>query len=244
MAWSDHVRHDIVAEGPAFRLRPVELADAAFIVALRGSGERSRFLHPISPDVGAQVEYLRGYFERASDYYFIIERKHDESAEGTIGIYDVDGATRSGEWGRWILCSGSGAAVESVWLLYRVAFARLELERLYCRTIEKNTKVVSFHNSSGLRLHRHLPKHVLLRGRAYDAVEHEILRTEWPRIDAMLGDRSARFARLLAGTRVSSQRRDAQRLSDSRDVAGAGERFEHRGNGGAAASPPEGSTCE
>lgn len=197
------MRHDIVAEGPAFRLRPVALTDAAFIVTLRQAEESSRFLHPISTEVSTQEDYLRLYYERAGDYYFIIERTHDDSPEGTIGLYDVDPLAGAGEWGRWVIRPGSLAAVESAWLIYRVAFVRLGLKRVYCRTVADNTNVISFHNSSGLRLHRHLPRHVVLRGRAYDAVEHEILRDDWSGTDAMLGDRASRLARLLADRRAS-----------------------------------------
>lgn len=204
------MRHDVVEEGPAFRLRPVELADAAFIVMLRQEEELSRFVHPISQNVIDQEQYLRAYYERADDYYFIIERKDTGSAEGTIGLYDIDELARSGEWGRWIVRPGSLAAVESALLIYRVAFTRLELNRVYCRTVAANTRVISFHNSSGLRLHRQLPKHFMLRGQEYDAVEHEIMRGDWSCSHAILYDRASRLARILTrDNRGSSDNRSA-----------------------------------
>jgi RimJ/RimL family protein N-acetyltransferase len=192
------VRHDIDAEGIAYRLRPVELSDAPFIVALRHTEELDRFLHPISPNVGDQEAYIRSYYERAGDYYFVIERTRDRSPEGTVALYNVDELVRSGEWGRWIVRRGSMAAVESAWLIYRVAFSQLELERVYCRTVAENARVISFHDSCGLRVQRHLPRHFILRGHAYDAVEHEICRSDWPRTDEVLGDRAARLAEVLA----------------------------------------------
>ncbi len=39
------MRHSLTIDGPAFRLRPVCIEDAAFIAALRADPERGRYLH-------------------------------------------------------------------------------------------------------------------------------------------------------------------------------------------------------
>src|SRR5262249_23599995 len=115
------MRHDLRLDGPAFRLRPVTLDDAELIVALRTDPRLSQYIHRTSPDVGAQRDWLERYFARPDDYYFIVERRRDGVAEGTLGIYDLAGApdARRAEWGRWVLRHGSLAAPESAWLVYR-----------------------------------------------------------------------------------------------------------------------------
>lgn len=193
------MRHDIRLTGHAFALRPIELDDAGLIVALRGDAERTRFLHAIPLDVGAQTEYLERYFEREGDYYFVVERIGGETdrAEGLISIYDVDRDAARAEWGRWILRDGSLAAVESAWLIYRVAFERLELGQVYCRTLSENTEVLSFHDRAGLtRAGRH-EGFIGTDGRAQDAIEHVLTREQWPRVCAKLERLAVPLARRL-----------------------------------------------
>ena len=43
------MRHGHQIEGKAFRLRPIEDRDAEFVVELRTSGERARYLNKIAP---------------------------------------------------------------------------------------------------------------------------------------------------------------------------------------------------
>lgn len=164
------MKHTFSMEGYGYRLRPVTLNDAAFIIEARLQDlERNCFIHTISSDVSAQEEWLERYFLREGDYYFIIENRFTRQAEGLIAFYDEkDGRA---EWGRWVVKKGSLAAIESVWLLYRIAFEKVGLNELYCRTIKDNTEVVSFHTSIGEKtrcIHTNIFE---LNGKVYDAVE-------------------------------------------------------------------------
>ncbi len=192
------MRHDVELDGVAFRLRPITSDDAAFIVALRGDARLSRFLHRSAPDVGAQQRWLQAYFDRPGDYYFIIERRADGSAEGAVGIYDLDEAARRAEWGRWVLRPGSLAAAESAWLVYRVAFDLLGLALVYCRTVAANQRVVSFHAACGLTTHATLPGHAVLDGVPHDVVEHHLTRAAWPAVAPRLLEHAERAAAVLA----------------------------------------------
>src|SRR4051812_4366856 len=122
------MRHDFVVPGFSYRLRPVTLGDADFIVALRAPGTRTRFLRPGARTAQHQVEWLEAYFLREGDYYFVTETTPGAHAEGMIGLYDVDIAQAVAEMGRWILRPGSAAAVESALLIYRFAFDVLRLD--------------------------------------------------------------------------------------------------------------------
>lgn len=168
------MRHDLTSEGIAFRIRPVREDDAEFIISLRNNPDLNQYLHQTSNQVSDQIEWLRKYFERAGDYYFVIERKETGSAEGLISIYDVDESQHVAEWGRWILKPKSLAAVESAMLIYQVAFDFLHLKTVFCRTVADNKSVVSFHDSCGILDKKLLPNHFSLNGRRLDAVEHRI----------------------------------------------------------------------
>lgn len=182
------MRHDLIVVGYAFRLRPIGDADAPFVLELRSNPQRNRFLHATPSSLEAQLAWLAQYYERPGDYYFVVERQHDDLPEGLISIYNIDAAGRTGEWGRWILRPGSLAAVESAWLIYRCAFEQLGLEEVFSRTVADNASVVSFHDSCGIARRTLLPGYFDLdeHRRRVDAVEHRVSRAEWRDLEPRL----------------------------------------------------------
>lgn len=164
------MKHNIRISGYSYRLRPVELEDAQFIVDTRLEDEKkSQYVHKISPNVNLQIDWLKNYFEREGDYYFIVENLFTKEKEGLISIYDVNGDVA--EWGRWVFKRGSLGALESVYLIYKVAFEKLGLSELYTRTIENNASVVNFHKSIDAKLRKVLQNEVELEGKKYNIVE-------------------------------------------------------------------------
>jgi RimJ/RimL family protein N-acetyltransferase len=178
------MRHDARLTCVRYRVRPVTLEDAAFIVELRSDPQLNRFLHEISPRVEDQVAWIRRYLERPNDYYFIVEEASSGESQGTIGLYDVAEDASGAEWGRWILKRGSMAAVESAWLIYELAFAKLGLASVSCRTLVDNGQVVSFHENFGARRVGLLEQYFLVRGERKSAIEHRITSTEWRELRA------------------------------------------------------------
>ena len=165
------MKHDFVAEGVGYRLRPVRLEDAQFIIDVRLEDEdRNQYIHAISPELAAQKEWLERYFAREGDYYFVVENKLNGEPEGLVGIYDLD--QNKAEWGRWVIKSGSLAATESIDLLFKVAFEELKLDELYCRTICQNERVVSLHDGLPQIRRGTLTNFLEVNGTTYDAVEH------------------------------------------------------------------------
>ena len=180
------MRHNLIMEGYAFRLRPITDNDAAMVIELRSNPELNRFLHAISNRIEDQLAWLARYYERKGDYYFVIERRTNGIREGVIALYDIDLATSSGEWGRWILRPGSLAAVESAYLIYRTAFELISLNSVYCRTVADNGKVLSFHDSCGITASQLLPQHFALDGHRHDAIEHRVDFGSWTGIKPRL----------------------------------------------------------
>lgn len=164
------MKHNYKLDGFGYRLRPIKLSDAQFVIDTRLEDmERNKFVHPISRDINVQEEWLKTYFKREGDYYFIIENRFTGESEGLISFYDEqDGKA---EWGRWVVKKGSLSAPESVYLLYRIAFEQVGLNELYCRTISDNINVVSFHTSIGEKLRVVHEKLFELNGNMYDATE-------------------------------------------------------------------------
>lgn len=191
------MRHDLVLEGAAFRLRPVGDADAAFIVGLRNDAALNRYLHPSAATIDEQLAWLASYYERRGDYYFVIERMAGNRAEGLIALYDIDEKNGSGYMGRWVIGKGSLAAIESAWLVYRVGFEMLDLKYIYTRTVAENEAVVSFHDSCNIVDRRVLPGYFHFGGRTYDAIEHRIYRAAWTSVSKEMEVSSKRLANRL-----------------------------------------------
>ncbi len=164
------MKHNYSKEGLLYRLRPVELSDAGFIIETRlEDAERNRFLHTISDSVEEQQKWLTEYFKRPGDYYFVVENMLTGLPEGLISFYDEkDG---SAYWGRWCIKKDSLAAAESVNLLYQIAFEQVGLNELYCRTVVNNTGVVSFHESIGEKTRLIIKDEFLIDGKYFDAIE-------------------------------------------------------------------------
>lgn len=167
------MKHDHQVEGVGYRLRPVRLKDAQFIIDIRlEDSDRNQYIHAISPRVDLQEQWLERYFEREGDFYFVVENKITGESEGLIGIYDLEDG--KAEWGRWVIKKGSLATTESLDLLYKIAFGALNLDELYSRTISDNDRVVALHDSLP-QLRRGVLKEFLeVDGTKYDAVEHYV----------------------------------------------------------------------
>ncbi|MDA5192509.1 GNAT family N-acetyltransferase [Govanella unica] len=197
------MRHDISITGFAYRLRPATVDDSAFILKLRNNPELARYINATSSCLADQELWFKAYEERSGDYYFIIENQ-DGQPEGTIGLYDLDKDHTKAEWGRWILLPGSKAATESAWLIYRIAFEQLGLDYVYCRTVADNEKVVSFHDSFGVKRQAVLPGLFELNGRSHDAIEHGVVRNDWGTISLRLKKLCERLAKLLQRSEATS----------------------------------------
>lgn len=178
------MEHSIRVTCARYRLRPVTLEDAAFIVELRSDPLLNRYLHEISPRVEDQVAWLERYFARPDDYYFIVEDADSVERHGAIGIYEIENDVAHAQWGRWILKRGSMAALESVWLICEAAFSRLRLASVSSRTLAENPRVVSFHDSFGALRTAVLEDHFLVRGEHKTAIEHRVTFANWPALRA------------------------------------------------------------
>ncbi|MFQ5644463.1 MAG: GNAT family N-acetyltransferase [Thiogranum sp.] len=189
--------HNITVSGYYFELRPVRLDDAGFMISLRTDPELATYLNPTSDRLEDQQAYLENYFSRPDDYYFIVQDKASGSPEGMLAIYDIDQRTQGAEWGRWILRKNSLAAVESACLVYRAGLEQLGLKELYCRTVARNERVISFHASCGLARARDLPAYVNIDGVSHDSVEQVMDSSSWQSCRQRLEEKARQIAILL-----------------------------------------------
>src|SRR4051812_41356722 len=140
--------HSLQAEGFGVRLRPVRMEDAAFILRLRNMDHAKGRVGDSAADVTGQEKWLRTYFDRAGDYYFIIETLGGIPV-GTYGLYNASDA--SAESGRWIIRPDVPAAIPSAVLAFDIAFKKLGLKEVRVTTVSTNRTVLSLNLRFGFR---------------------------------------------------------------------------------------------
>lgn len=143
------MKEHIVKKGFGFALRPVREADAEFILRLRAMPHGLGIVGTTVPDLGSQLRWMRDYFCREDDHYFIIESMQGVPV-GTVGLYNI--RSDSAEWGRWIIVPGVAAAVPSAVMIHQLAFEDFGLRRVRACVVATNVKVLSFHAKFGARV--------------------------------------------------------------------------------------------
>jgi RimJ/RimL family protein N-acetyltransferase len=170
------MEHTLKAEGFGVRLRPVRMEDAAFIVWLRNLDHVKGRVGDSATDTAGQEAWLRAYFQRDGDYYFIIETAGG-LAIGAYGIYNVKGV--SAESGRWIIRPEVPAAVPSALLAFDLAFGGLRLKEVRVTTVSTNHGVLSLNRKFGFREVGIERGGVVIGGQPVDLVRFVMSAEEW-----------------------------------------------------------------
>lgn len=173
------MEHAIQAEGFGVRLRPVRMGDAAFIVQLRSLEHAKGRVGDSADSTVSQEAWLRAYFTRQGDYYFIIETMGGISI-GTYGIYDV--ADASAESGRWIIRLGVPAAIPSAIEAFEIAFGMLALRQLRAKTVSANHSVLSLNRKFGFRQTHVETSAQVIGGQLVDQVHFVLQSKDWPKV--------------------------------------------------------------
>ena len=161
-------------KGKYITLRPISFDDAEFVVNLRNNPRHSQYIEPGVKTVKEQLDWMRGYFEKDNDHYFIIVWNLTEDRIGTIAIYKIDFSDGKAEWGRWIVDNNPLAALESVYLIYKYGFEVLNLKKLYFTTVVENLRAVRIHEFYGARRIKILKNYSLIRGSYRDEYYYEV----------------------------------------------------------------------
>ena len=134
-------------EGVQLVLRLVEPSDAAYIHGLRTNPAYNAYLSTVTGSVADQRDWIEAYKARevaGTEYYYVIERT-DGTRCGVVRLYDI--ADNRFTWGSWILDHNKPrkAALESAWLIYRIAFEVLGQFEAYFEVSSENLNTLAFH---------------------------------------------------------------------------------------------------
>jgi RimJ/RimL family protein N-acetyltransferase len=172
------MKHTIQAEGYGIRLRPVQLEDSAFIVWLRNLEHARGRVGDSAADTPAQEAWLKEYFQRQGDYYFIVETLGRISV-GAYGIYNFVGS--SAESGRWVIRNDVPAAIPCAIVAFdEIAFSKLNLTELRVKTVSTNQLVLSLNRKFGFRQTQVEPSAQIIGGMPVDLVHFLLEKKDWP----------------------------------------------------------------
>ncbi len=134
----------------------VDIPDAEFILSLRMDEARNQHLSATTNNLEMQREWIADYLKREEEFrefYFIITGANQDRL-GTIRLYDFQ--PQSCRWGSWILRDGAPpyAALESVLMIYEIAFMRLGFSRSHFEVRKENNQVLTIHDRMGAVLIR------------------------------------------------------------------------------------------
>lgn len=155
------------------------MEDAEFIVWLRNLEHAKGRLGDSAKDVASQEAWLKEYFRRAGDYYFVIETRNGTPV-GAYGIYNVVG--KSAESGRWVIRPEVPAAIPSAVLAFDLAFGELGMNELRVKTVSTNQPVLSLNKKFGFRQIRIEPGAQIIEGKAIDMVHFLMKKEEWSKL--------------------------------------------------------------
>lgn len=121
--------------------------DAEFILSLRTSESKSKFISKTEFDVMKQRQWLEEYSLDNTQAYFIILDNESKNI-GTVRIYDIEGDSFC--WGSWILAQNapSSAAIESALIIYSYAL-ELGFRQAHFDVRKGNHSVCRFHERFG-----------------------------------------------------------------------------------------------
>ena len=175
--------HSLQTEGFGVRLRPVRMEDAGFIVWLRNLDHARGRIGDSAPDATSQTAWLSNYFERADDYYFIIETMAGW-AVGTYGLWDF--RDQSAESGRWIIRQDVPAAIPSAILGLDLAFGKLGLKRIRVKTVSTNLPVLSLNRKFGMKETHVERDSQMIGGKSVDQIHFTLEPEDWAKARAKL----------------------------------------------------------
>ena len=178
------MQHSLQAEDFGIRVRPVRMEDASFIVWLRNLDYAKGRIGDSAADIASQEAWLRAYFQREGDYYFVAETAGGIPF-GTHSVYNVKGDIA--EKGRHVMRPEVLAGVPAGMLVTDLAFGKLGLRALRSSCVSTNRPVRSLHLKTGFKWLRKIRAAQMIDGKPVDLVEFIITVEDWRRIhDSLL----------------------------------------------------------
>lgn len=183
---------ETVLRGQHVTLRPLRIEDAEMTLAWRQS-DRTAFLNRGAETVSEQIAWIGSRPDNERN--FVIELRSGVPV-GMLSLIGIDTVHQRAEPARFLIgepaaVQGVPVAVESMKLLYQLAFDELKLQRIYGTVAADNRLLIKWHKFLGMQEEGRLRRHLFLDGHFQDAVclgllEDEYRKVTLPRMNALI----------------------------------------------------------
>ena len=178
--------------GEFIELRKLKVTDAEITLKWRSS-VRASLLNRAASSLEEQVAWITR--RPGSEQNYIIQTRQGLPV-GMLSLINIDLEHLHAESGRFLIgeeeaARGIPAAVESMKLLYDLAFKHLKLQRVYGTVASDNTLMIKWQKYLGMKEEGRLRRHYFIDGRFQDAVCLGLLAEEYekdakPRMMALM----------------------------------------------------------
>jgi RimJ/RimL family protein N-acetyltransferase len=170
----------LLVAGKYIKLRLLSPEDAAITLKWRLS-DRAFLLNKGAENVAQQEQWIRS--RPNSELNFMIELSSGE-AVGMISLIQINTTNKNAEAARFLigeeaLAQGIPVAIESMMLLYQIAFEKLGLERIYGTVVEDNVLMLKWQKFFGMSQEGVMRKHYFINNKFQDAIMVGILKEEF-----------------------------------------------------------------
>jgi diamine N-acetyltransferase len=172
-------------EGEFIRLRLLQVSDSELTYQWRHIA-RAKYLNKAASSIFDQAKWIES--RPTSEQNFIIELNNGLPI-GMISLVNIDHVNHHAESSRFLIANeeavkGIPAAVESMKLLYELAFDELNLVRISGIVAENNSLMIKWQKYLGMKEEGRLRKHLYQDGQYFDAVCLGVLVDEYRKITA------------------------------------------------------------
>lgn len=164
-------------------LVPLENIHSEYIVKWRNDPQISRLLFSSnSITMQSHSSWLEKYKSSDNRKEFVIYIIQKNIPIGTIGISAIDNENRKAEYGIIIgeaEYTGKGYAKEASQLILKYAFEKLNLNKVFLKVFEDNTRAICMYKTLGFGVDGILRQDILKDGVYRNVIEMSILKEEW-----------------------------------------------------------------
>lgn len=163
------------------KLRSLELKDAPGMLEwMHDATINKNFRADFS---GYSLEKVEAFISNSiteQDKHFACTDEFDEYL-GTVSLKNIDRNSRNAEYAISFRkkAHGTGAAYFATDEILKIAFYKLNLEKVYLNVSGKNLRAISFYEKYGFILEGHFKKHILINGVLEDLLWFGILKDEY-----------------------------------------------------------------
>ena len=165
------------------RLRRLELKDAPGMLEwMHDTTINKNFRADFSAYNLEKVEAFISHSLTDQDKHFACTDEFDEYL-GTVSLKNIDWNSRNAEYAISFRkkTHGTGASYFATDEILKIAFYKLNLEKVYLNVSGKNLRAISFYEKYGFTLEGHFKKHILINGVLEDLLWFGILKDDYIR---------------------------------------------------------------